>query len=860
MDELQRLKEYKERKSNWKHWGPYLSNRSWGSVREDYSPDGEAWHSFPHEHSRSRTYRWGEDGIAGISDRNQYLCFALAFWNHKDPILKERFFGLNMYEGNHGEDVKELFFYLDATPTHSYMKMLYKYPIQEYPYAALVEESAKRTRLQPEYEIEDTGIFDNQNYFDCTIEYAKADQDDILIKITVENRSDQAAPITVMPTLWFRNTWSWGYPSGPMKDVEVKPSIKAIGNTIEAYHQNIGTYWLNCDKPAETVFCENETNSELVFGKTNTSPYPKDSFHRYIIDQDKKAVNAEKFGTKSAFIINENIAAKTKKVFKLRLSNKQNDFTGFDQIFEKRISEADTYYNSICQSHNEIKRQAYAGLIWNKQLYYYDIEQWRKGDPVNPKPNRSSKRNVDWMHLTNFDIISMPDKWEFPWYASWDLAFHCIAFARLDSDFAKRQLELMTREWYMHPNGQLPSFEWQFGEVNPPVHAYAALKVFEIDAKISGDPDYDFLEGVFHKLLLNFTWWVNRKDSEGRNVFQGGFLGLDNIGIFDRSEPIPNDGRIDQADGTSWMAAYCLEMMRISIELAKRNPVYQDTASKFLEHFLRVANAMTDVGESHAALWDNIDHFFYDVLRLPGEHSEPIRVRSLVGLIPLFAVDTLDKQTLDSLPDFKRRLKWFFMNRQHLAGSISKVENEGIARNRLVSLLTEERLKQVLRYMLDENEFLSPYGIRSLSKYYKTNRFSLSLGDKNYSIGYEPGESQTSLFGGNSNWRGPIWLPINFILIEALNQYYQYYGEDFKVEFPTGSGNEITLEQAALEIKKRIAKIFTERSFIGERKIFKTDPSFENLYLFNEYFHGDTGAGLGANHQTGWTALIAELI
>ena len=857
-DELKRLKDYRDRKSNWKHWGPYLSNRSWGSVREDYSSDGEAWYYFPHEHARSRAYRWGEDGIAGISDRNQYLCFAVAFWNGKDPILKERFFGLNMYEGNHGEDVKELFFYLDATPTHSYMKMLYKYPIQEYPYAKLVEENSKRNRKEAEYEIEDTGIFDNQAYFDCTIEYAKADEDDILIKITVENCSNQAAPITILPSLWFRNTWSWGYPSGPMKEVGTKPQLKAKNNYIEAEHPALGNYILTIDQNANSIFTENETNTEIISGKTNLSPYTKDSFHRFLVNKDLKAISADKVGTKSAYLISENLKAKEKKVIKLRLSKNQAEFD--DSIFETRIKEADLFYNTIIPDNQEIKRQAYAGLIWNKQLYYYDIEQWRKGDPINPSPKRVSKRNADWVHLTNFDIISMPDKWEFPWYASWDLAFHCIAFARLDSDFAKRQLELMTREWYMHPNGQLPSFEWEFGEVNPPVHAYATLKVFEIDAHISGEPDYDFLEGVFHKLLLNFTWWVNRKDSEGRNVFQGGFLGLDNIGIFDRSAPIPNGGRIDQADGTSWMAAYCLEMMRISIELAKRNPVYQDTASKFLEHFLRVANAMTDVGESHAALWDNKDNFFYDVLRLPGEHSEPIRVRSLVGLIPLFAVDTLDKETLDGLPDFKRRLKWFFKNRQHLAENISRIEEKGVSKIRLVSLLTEDRLKKVLHYMFDENEFLSPYGIRSLSKHYKESPFSLKLGEQSYSIGYEPGESQTSLFGGNSNWRGPIWMPINFILIEALNQYYKYYGDSFKIEFPTGSGKEITLEQAAIEIKKRISKIFVDKNFIGDRKIFKNDARFSELYLFNEYFHGDTGAGLGANHQTGWSALITELI
>jgi hypothetical protein len=710
-----RLEEYHTRRANWKLWGPYLSDRQWGTVREDYSPDGEAWDFIPHDHARSRCYRWGEDGIAGISDRNQYLCFAPAFWNKRDPILKERLFGLSNKEGNHGEDVKEYYYYLDSTPTHSYMRMLYKYTQSAYPYTELVAQNQKRTKEDPEYELIDTGVLDQSSYFDCTVEYAKADISDILIRVTIANCGTEEADIVFVPNLWFRNTWSWGYPSGPMHDVQTTPIISRNGNEskITAYHSTLGTYHLYFDSAEEVIFTENVTNTERLFNRQNISPYVKDGFHCYLVNGDKNAINPASRGTKAAAVYQRKLAPKEQAVFRLRISEngELNWSEGFDSIFTSRRTEADEFYNKLqnpALSSDEllIQRQAFAGMLWSKQLYYLDVEQWLQGDPAEPPPpeSRSHGRNRDWVHLTNFDIISMPDKWEFPWYAAWDLAFHCITLALVDGDFAKRQLELMTREWYMHPNGQLPAYEWTFSDVNPPVHGWAAWRVYKIDAKRRGKRDVEFLEGIFHKLLLNFTWWVNRKDAQGNNIFQGGFLGLDNIGVFDRSAPLPNGSHIDQADGTSWMAAYCLQLMKIAIELSEFNPVYQDLASKFLEHFLRVADAMTN---NRSKLWDDEDGFFYDMLTNPDGSRVPLRVRSLVGLSPLFAVDTIEPETLERFPDFKRRLKWFVTNRPHLSGSMARIDVPGVGKRRLLSVLTKERLVRMLTVLLAESEFLS---------------------------------------------------------------------------------------------------------------------------------------------------------
>ncbi|MCB0322284.1 MAG: hypothetical protein KDD69_01890 [Bdellovibrionales bacterium] len=876
--EHRRLEQYRERRSNWKHWGPYLSDRSWGTVREDYSADGNAWSFFPHEHARSRVFRWGEDGIGGICDRNQYLCFAPVFWNGNDPILKERLFGLTPLEGNHGEDVKELYFYLDSTPTHSFMRMLYKYPIAAFPYTELVERNRSRPNTEPEFELHDTGIFNQGEYFDCFVEYAKADTDDILIQLRIRNCSSRPAPLHVLPTVWFRNTWSWGYPHGPMKDVAEHPQLSLArsghADAVAIRHSALGPYSFHALDQAPLLFTNNETNAERLYGLPNKNPYVKDAFERYLIGKELGAINPAKNGTKACFHFHLNLQAGEEKLLRFRLQKGEapKPFETFDQVFSDRLREADEFYqavqaDSLSEDEKRIQRQAFAGMMWSKQLYYYDMEQWLEGDPALPPPpeQRKTRRNSDWIHLTNFDVISMPDKWEFPWYAAWDLAFHCIPISMIDPDFAKRQLELMTREWYMHPNGQMPAYEWAFDDVNPPVHAMAAWRVYKIEAKSSGSGDMAFLESLFHKMLLNFTWWVNRKDAEGHNIFQGGFLGLDNIGIFDRSAPLPTGGHIDQADGTSWMAAYCLTMMKIALELAEKNPVYQDSASKFLEHFLRVANAMTSHSTRGTSLWDEEDGFFYDMLHLPNGTRVPLKVRSLVGLIPLFAVDTIEPDLLEKMPDFHRRLMWFVTNRPHLSGNMARLDLPGLGRRRLTALLTRERLVRVLRYMFDENEFLSEYGIRSLSKVHEHRPFELKLDGTTYSIGYQPAESTVSLFGGNSNWRGPVWFPINFILIEALQKFHHYYGDSLKVEYPTHSGNMVTLDVAAHDIAIRLCRIFTEnaagvRPFSGSNQLFERDSNFKNLLLFNEYFHGDSGAGLGASHQTGWTGLVAKLL
>lgn len=870
-----RLEGYRNHENNWKQWGPYLSDRAWGTVREDYSADGDPWRYFPHDHARSRTYRWNEDGIAGISDRNQYLCFALCLWNGKDSILKERMFGLNGYEGNHGEDLKEYYFYLDNTPCHSYMKMLYKYPQNAFPYDQLVQENKMRGYYDPEYELLDTGIFDADEYFDVFIEYAKADEKDICIQISVHNRGPHAAECYILPTLWFRNTWSWGYTEGPMGDVPHKPHLFLKNDhTIEADHPVLGNYFLYIENDSECVFTENDTNCERLFGVKNPTPYVKDAFDNYLVHQNPQSVNPAKEGTKAAAIQRITVQPNEPAIIRLRLSKKEikNPFHEFETIFSDAKADAEAFYedlytDKITEEEKQIVRQAFASLLWNKQLYYFNVDQWLQGDPSGPKPSEERKfiRNNGWEHLINFDIISMPDKWEYPWYASWDLAFHCITFALIDGDFAKRQLTLMMREWYMHPNGQVPAYEWDFDDVNPPVFAWAALRVFQFDAISSNKPDREFLEGIFHKLLLNFTWWVNRKDETGRNVFQGGFLGLDNISVFDRSKPLPGGGHIDQSDATAWMAFYCVMMMKIALTLAEEEPVYQDSATKFFEHFQRISTAMVDYKRGKHGLWDDEDGFFYDLLHFPDGRTVPLKVRSIVGLLPLFAVETLEPDSFKKVPIFEKRLEWFTNWHTALSRTISCFYDPGVGKRRQMSILTKERITKVLGYLLDENEFLSDYGIRSLSKFHKDNPYTIETEGVTHRVNYQPGESESGLFGGNSNWRGPIWMPVNLLISGSLQRIHTYYGDHLKVEFPTGSGNKMNLAEIAEEISKRLVKIYLKdenghRPVYGTIKKFQTDPHWKDYLLFFEYFNGDTGAGLGASHQTGWTANIINLI
>jgi hypothetical protein len=883
--EHKRLQEHLERKANWKKWGPYLSERSWGTVREDYSPSGEAWEFFPHDHARSRAYRWGEDGIAGISDRYQYICFSLALWNHHDPILKERLFGLTGSEGNHGEDVKEYYFYLDATPTHSYLKMLYKYPQAAFPYAELVAENGRRGLDDFEYELSDTGVFDNNRYFDVFVEYAKAGVGDMLIRITAHNRGPEAAPLDLLPTVWFRNTWSFGYDAGPMGDVPGRPVLKQLDGasgdtTVYLSHPAAGDYYLYADmlddhNHPQLLFTDNETNTQRLFGRPNGNAYVKDAFHRHVVDSEPNAINPAGEGTKAAAWYSCLIPSQGSCTLRLRLTATALDkpFDDFALHFNRRVAEADAFYAAIQRDvgpeQQAIQRQALAGMIWTKQFFYYNVEQWLHGDPAQTDlpASRASGRNHQWEHLSNFDIISMPDKWEYPWYAAWDLAFHAIPLALVDADFAKRQLNLMAREWYMHPNGALPAYEWHFGDVNPPVHAWGAWRVYKIDAKQRGQADTHFLEGIFHKLLMNFTWWVNKKDGDGRNVFQGGFLGLDNISVFDRSAPLPTGGHIDQSDGTAWMGFYSLILLKISLELATNDPVYQDTASKFFEHFLRIAQAMTGDYRGGVSLWNEEDGFFYDTLHMPDGNITPLKVRSMVGLMPLLAVETLEHDLVESLPTFKRRLNWFFENRIYLRdqGNVACVKSPGENSRRLLSIINRERLVKVLRIMLDEKEFLSPYGIRSLSKLHLDRPYTLWVDGKAHTIDYQPAESRSGLFGGNSNWRGPIWFPINYLLIESLQKYHHFYGDSLKVECPTGSGQMMNLCEVATELSRRLIKLFLrdghgERPIYGGNRLFQDDPNFRDYILFNEYFHGDNGAGLGAGHQTGWTGLVAKLI
>lgn len=862
-----------ERKDNkgWKKWGPYLTERQWGTVREDYSAGGDAWHHITHDMARSKAYRWGEEGIAGISDNKQHLCFALAFWNHHDKIIKERFFGLTGNESNHGEDVKEIYYYQDATPTHSYQKMGYKYPHRAFPYAKLVKESKKRSRQEPEYELLDTGIFDQDAYFDITIEYAKKDKEDILIQITIENQSQHAARITVLPTIWFRNTWCWGY-----ENYQHVPILKGKGTTeITAKHQLIGEYTLYAEGAEELLFCDNETNFKRLYHTENPTRYTKDGINDYIVNKRLDKVNPEKTGTKASAKYEQVIAGKSKKIIRLRFSSEKHEqpFLDFDAIFAQRLREADLFYDrlqtNVKDAHlKSIQRQAYAGMLWSKQWYYYNVYEWLKGDPAMPVPaaQRSFGRNNSWKHLYTANILSMPDKWEYPWFAAWDLAFHTLPLARLDPDFAKRQLSVILREYYMHPNGQIPAYEWSFSDVNPPVHAWATWKVYQIDKEMNGGKgDRVFLERIFHKLLLNFTWWVNLKDEGGNNIFGGGFLGMDNIGVFDRSAALPTGGHLEQADGTGWMAMYSLNMLRIACEIAIENPVYQDMASKFFEHFLHIAGAMQAIGGDKLNLWDEEDQFYYDMLHKQNGEAELLKVRSMVGLIPLFAVEVLTPELLDKLPDFKRRVEWVIANRPDLASLVSSWYNPGKGESRLLAILRGHRMKRIMKRMFDENEFLSAYGVRSLSKYHKENPYRFTYEGGTIQVDYTPAEATGDMFGGNSNWRGPIWFPMNYLILDALEKFCDYYGTDYLVEFPTQSGQMMSIKDAADGVANRLLSLFVPNKeqhipMYGPYEKFQKDPNFNKNHLFFEYFDGDTGKGLGANHQTGWTGLIAEII
>ncbi|GAB2794097.1 hypothetical protein HNQ93_003832 [Hymenobacter luteus] len=872
--EQQRQQQAQEGEAAWYRFGPYVSERQWGTVREDYSAEGNAWTYLTHDMARSKAYRWGEDAIGGVSDNQQLLCLAPAFWNGHDPILKERLFGLSGPEGNHGEDVKELYYYLDSTPTHSYMRMLYKYPQHAYPYAWLVQENARRSRLKPEFELLDTCIFHENRYFDIFLEYAKAGPDDLLLQITVHNRGLQAAPLHVLPHLWFRNTWAWGYD-------DYKPQLKGTdAGHIQVEHQKLPALQLYCDQVEghgpDLLFCDNETNTQRLYGTPNASAYCKDGINDYLLHGSQTAVNPSQEGTRAAAHYQLTIPAQQSRVVRLRLAapGLAAPFADFATLLQQRQAEADEFYEQLQTGltnpdARNVQRQALAGMLWSKQFYYYDVAEWLQGDPALPRPpaERLRNRNHAWGHLNNADIISMPDKWEYPWYAAWDLAFHCLPLAMVDAEFAKKQLQLLCQDWYMHPNGQLPAYEWNFSDVNPPVHAWATWRVYKMDKKQrGGQGDTAFLESVFHRLLLNFTWWVNRKDRNNRNVFEGGFLGLDNIGVFDRSAPLPDGAYIEQADGTAWMAMFALNMMRMALELARHNPVYQDMASKFFEHFLYIAHAMTNLADEQIDMWDEEDGFYYDMLHTPEHGRLPLRVRSMVGLIPLFAVEVLDEDTLQLMPRFVYRLNWFLDHRPQLAALVSRWQEPGKGQSHLLSLLRGHRMKKLLRRALDEAEFLSEYGVRALSRYHLQHPFVFEReGHDAAVVDYQPGESTTSLFGGNSNWRGPLWMPMNFLLVESLQRFYHYYGPDFKVEYPTGSGHYSTLLEISQALTERLTRLFLRdangrRPCFGPSQQLQQDPHFRDYLLFHEYFHGDTGQGLGASHQTGWTGLIAKLL
>ena len=856
-----RLLEARERKKHWKRWGPYLSERAWGTVREDYSEDGTAWDYLPHEHARSRAYRWNEDGIAGISDRHQVLCFAVAMWNGRDAILKERLFGLTGKEGNHGEDVKELYYHLDSTPTHSYMKYLYKYPQAEFPYQGLLEENRRRGRAGPEYELLDTGVFEGDRYFDVFVEYAKADVEDICIRIVVVNRGPDAAALDLLPTVWFRNTWSW---NGDVR----RPSARAAGpGSVQLDHPDEGRRFLHAAGTPELLFTDNDTNVARLFGGKNGG-YVKDAIHEHVVQGRAEAVNPARIGTKCAVRHSLTIGAGQSAVVRLRLTRDPTaSVAAVDGVFAARKREADEFYQTIIprklsEDGRNVMRQALAGMLWSKQFYHYVVRDWLAGDERQPPPpaNRRGGRNSDWSHLHNADVLSVPDKWEYPWYASWDLAFHCIPLALVDSDFAKEQIALLLREWYMHPNGQIPAYEWALGDVNPPVLAWAAWRVYKMEQKRRGKGDRQFLKRVFHKLMLNFTWWVNRKDAEGRNVFQGGFLGLDNIGLFDRSSPLPGGGHLEQSDGTSWMAMYCLNMLSIALELASEDESYEDVASKFWEHFVHIASAMNTLG-----LWDEEDGFYYDVLHRPGQGETRLKIRSVVGLIPLFAVESFAPELLARFPNFVRRLEWFIDHRPDITAGVACMRTPGVERRRLFSIADPQKLRRIVRRLLDESEFLSPHGIRALSRAHRDHPYLLDIDGRSYAVKYEPAESSSGLFGGNSNWRGPIWFPLNYLLIESLQRFHRYLGDSFTIELPTGSGKQVTLAQVAAELSRRLSATFLRdgdgrRPAFGHSRKMQEDPHFRDYLLFHECFDGDDGSGVGASHHTGWTGLVAKLL
>ena len=875
--EAQRLKEDAARRKNWKRWGPYLADRQWGTVREDYSANGDAWESFPHDQARSRAYRWGEDGLLGITDRECRLCLALAIWNGRDPILKERLFGLTNREGNHGEDVKESYYYLDATPTYSYMKALYKYPQSAFPYECLVEENRKRTREDTEFELVDTGVFNDDRYFDILIEYAKAAPDDLLMRITVQNHGPESAPLWILPTLWFRNTWIWGCRH---EGCTLKPRLAQVdATTLRTTHEKLDPFlWAVDHTPdgslPEWLFTENETNTRKLYGEDNYTPYVKDAFHSVLVEGHQDAVNPRHFGTKAAACYKLQVPPKEKIVLRTRLFSESLKPSGlfgmaFDRIFAKRKTEADAFYKTridpaLPAELQTISRQAYAGLLWSKQFYHYIVEDWLRGDPSMPPPpaTREAERNHDWAHVFNRDILSVPDKWEYPWYASWDLAFQMIPLARIDPVFAKEQLSLLLREWYMHPNGQIPAYEYNFSDANPPVHAWACWRTYKI-AAAHGKRDRTFLASCFQKLLLNFTWWVNRKDRQGNHIFAGGFLGLDNIGVFDRSSVLPGGGHLDQADATGWMAFYCTTMLAMALELAQEDPVYEDMASKFFEHFIAITDAFNTLGGT--GLWHEEDGFYYDQIHL-GDETIPLRVRSLVGIIPLLSVEALHADVVGRLPGFSKRTKWFLQNREDLVRRIELLNRDDPKREHLLlATVCRGRLERILSVLFDEKEFLSPYGIRSVSRFHAGHPFTFTFGAQSHTVRYTPGESDTTMFGGNSNWRGPIWFPINYLLIEALERYHHFYGASFRAEFPTGSGHWLPLDQIANELARRLSVLFRtdasgKRPYQGETTHLTQKDDWRDLLEFHEYFHGDTGRGCGASHQTGWTALVTHCI
>jgi len=880
--ERARLEEDRTGKAPWKKWGPYLSERQWGTVREDYSDSGNAWDYFTHDHARSRAYRWGEDGIAGISDDGQRLCFALALWNGTDPILKERLFGLSNGEGNHGEDVKEYYFYLDSTPTHSYMKYLYKYPQRSYPYSDLVGTNRQKGRHEPEYELLDTGVFDDNRYFDVFVEYAKASPEDLLIRITAWNRGPEAATVHLLPTLWFRNTWAaWS-------EGTKKPSVAALdlpegGSAVEAEHWDLGARYLYCEGNPALLFTENETNNERIFGTRNDEPYVKDAFHEYLLHGRGDAVNPYRAGTKAAAHYLLDVPAGAARTVRLRLTDSPppsaenaqgppTPFAGFDETFAARLREADVFYDSVTppsvdDDGRRVMRQALAGMLWGKQHYRFDLSKWLKEHDAHPLTTAWSQtvRNRDWFHMANDDVISMPDKWEYPWYAAWDLAFHTIALSIVDLPFAKHQLDLMLRELYLHPSGQIPAYEWNFGDVNPPVHAWATWFIYQMEKASTGEGDLAFLKSAFHKLLLNFTWWVNRKDRNGRNVFEGGFLGLDNIGVFDRSSPLPTGGYLEQADGTAWMALFSQNMLSLALELACHDPVYEDMASKFAEHFLLISAAIDRLGDHHDEMWDGEDGFFYDVLRFPDGRATRLKVRSMVGLLPFCAVTVFPDEVATRFPRFLEQIRIRRNQQPELWSTLAFAGRKGVGGRRILSLLDEDKLRRVLARMLDESEFLSPYGIRALSRHHADHPYVFRVHGEEFRVAYVPGDSDSGMFGGNSNWRGPVWFPVNALILRALLQYYSFLGNDFTVECPTGSGRRMNLFEVAREIGQRLAAIFLRdpsgrRPVYGESKKFQEDPHWRDLILFYEYFHGDSGTGIGASHQTGWTGIVAKLI